>query len=164
MVRRLVWGVGSKQRRDMIWFIFLKEHFGCPLEDIIKIKSSPRTEHTTSLGARQWKVLDTCFYYCFCVSPAEVYPAVLQSHQSSGPLLEELLWHLLSDQLMLGGDCIWLPLLPDRTHFQSTAHISQLEYAWLTAFQLRHSLSNRRTRRTQAMTLPRWDTCSLCKC
>lgn len=71
--------------------------------------------------------------------------------------------HLVTYQCLKETAYDFLCYQTDRTHFESTAHISQLDYAWLTAFQLGPSLSNRRIKGIQAMSLSSWGTCTPCR-
>lgn len=143
----------SKQTTDMIWFICLKEHLGFPLESIIKIKSSSWTEHTASLGNKTMETVghlplllplsQTTEWHACCFKVIIPLGHVWMNYSGTIPL---------SDLPVLGGDRIRLSLLLDRTHFESTAHISQFNCAWL------FTISN-----IQAMTVPSWDTCAPCR-
>lgn len=153
-----------KQRNDMIWLMSFKEHFGCPWRISLKLNQAHGQNTPQVRGAGQWKSLDTCFYYCFCLRPTEwdaccfkvIIPLghVWMNYSGSIPL---------SGLPVFGGDCIRLPLLLDRTHCGSTAHISQLDYTWLTASHLGHSHSSRRIKGIQATTLPSWGTRAPCR-
>lgn len=158
-------GEESKQTSDMIWFICLKEHLGFPLENVIKIKSSSWAEHTASLGNKTMETVghlllllplsQTTEWYACCFKIIMPMGHVWMNYSGTVPLGDLPMW---------GGDRIRRSLLLDRTHFESTAHTPQLDCAWLTIYQLEHSLSNRRIKRIPAMTFRGWDTCRNMNC
>lgn len=121
---------------------FSKITLATPLEKIIKMmRFEDKTNHEF-LRTRQQKLLDTCFYYCLCLRPTEWYAwcfrviiplgRVYMNYSDTSPFNELPVFR---------GDYTWLPPLLDRTHFQSTAHISHLDCAWLLPSPSVHSVT-----------------------
>lgn len=105
--------------------------------------------HITSLRS---KIMETIRHLLLLLSlpqTSRMEGLLFQSHHCSGPPLDKSLCCLPH-----GGLPSWWPprvrrrlcmtLLLDRTHFENTVHISQLDYAWQTISQLRHPFRNRR--------------------
>lgn len=104
-------GEESKQTSDMIWVICLKNILASLWKISLKLNQVHGQNTLQVWETRQWKLLDTCCYYCLCLRQQNGMPAVLKS---------SCLWAMFG-WITLAHPTEWPPNVRKRPHMTFSA-------------------------------------------